>query len=179
MLHLSRLDTRGVSRSSRNVRRDVVDVEGADRRAALFADGEVVWSWRPKVLALSPSEAEKLRGGDGGKRDGSPRRVRISRNTTAQGRPECFRLYLWSRALRAIFLARGPRVQRSPGLPCALCLYRGWSRAKLGCGMRRENAKSWLRPCCGPSFETALTRLLRMRSYPHGEEHREAMRLEP
>jgi len=141
----------------------VVDVKASKTNDA-DAGGEVVWSWRPKALAPSPSEAEKLRGGDGGKRDGSPRRVRISRNTTAQGRPECFRLYLWSRALRAIFLARGPRVQRSPGLPCALCLYRGWSRAKLGCGMRRENAKSWLRPCCGPSFETALTRLLRMRS---------------
>jgi hypothetical protein len=120
MLHLSRLDTRGVSRSSRNVRRDAVDVEGADRRAALFADGEVVWSWRPKVLALSPSEAEKLRGGDGGKRDGSPRRVRISRKTTARGRPECLRLYLWSRALAQSFLRGGPGCSGHPAFPAPL-----------------------------------------------------------
>jgi hypothetical protein len=36
MLHLSRLDTRGVSRSSRNVRRDAVDVKGpTDERLSL------------------------------------------------------------------------------------------------------------------------------------------------
>ena len=28
---------------------NAVDAEGTDRRAALFADGEVVWSWRPEV----------------------------------------------------------------------------------------------------------------------------------
>jgi hypothetical protein len=110
--------------------------ECADRRAALIAYGEVVWSWRPKVLAPQGPGAprswrqvlaklESFAKGDGGKRDGSPRRARISRQTIAQGRPECLRLYLWSSALRAIFLARGPRVQRSPGLPCALFILSG------------------------------------------------------
>jgi len=43
------------------------------------ADGEIVWSWRPKALASSCRRCPAHRGGDGGKRDGSPRRVRISR----------------------------------------------------------------------------------------------------
>jgi hypothetical protein len=29
-----------------NVERNAVDAKGAERRAAGFADGEVVWSWR-------------------------------------------------------------------------------------------------------------------------------------
>jgi hypothetical protein len=40
----SRLDKRGGSRSSRNAGRDAVDADGAARRAAQDADGEVVWS---------------------------------------------------------------------------------------------------------------------------------------
>ena len=121
MLHLSRLDTRGVSRSSRNVRRDVVDVEGADRRAALFADGEVVWSWRPKVLALSPSEAEKLRGGDGGKRDGSPRRVRISRKPLRGEGRSVSACTCGHARLRRVFCAAAPGAAATrPSLrPCS------------------------------------------------------------
>src|SRR5690349_10827868 len=57
--------------------------------------------------------------GDGGKKARSPGRARISRKTIAQGRPECFHLYLWSARSRSYFSAREPRVQRAPGLPCA------------------------------------------------------------
>jgi hypothetical protein len=73
------------------------------------ADGEVVWSWRPKVWRSSPSEADKLRADDGGKRDGSPGRARISRKPLRrEGRlsppvPVVF-------ALAQIFFAREPRV---------------------------------------------------------------------
>jgi hypothetical protein len=78
MLHLSRLDTRGVSRSSRNVRRDAVDVkaltdERRPSRTAKSCGPGAPRSWR-QVLAKLRSFA-----GDGGKRDGSPRRARISR----------------------------------------------------------------------------------------------------
>jgi hypothetical protein len=48
----SRFDTRGV-RVVTNVKRVAVDARGADRRAASFADGEVVWSWRADAGAKS------------------------------------------------------------------------------------------------------------------------------
>jgi hypothetical protein len=85
----------------------VVDVKASKTNDA-DAGGEVVWSWRPKALAPSPSEAEKLRGGDGGKRDGSPRRARISRKTTAQGRPVVTACTCGFRARANIFCAGAP-----------------------------------------------------------------------
>jgi len=48
------------------------------------ADGEVVWFWRPRDLALSFAHAPKALRGDGGKRDGSPRRARISRKPSCR-----------------------------------------------------------------------------------------------
>jgi hypothetical protein len=55
----------------------------------------------------------------------SPGRARISRRTIAQGRPECFR---FTCMLMCVFfrctLHMRPRVQRAPGLPCAL-FFRG------------------------------------------------------
>jgi hypothetical protein len=72
------------------------------------AYGEIVWSWRPRDLAPSPGEAEGLREGDGGKQDGSPRRARISRQTTAQGRPVVTACTCGFRALCAIFCAGAP-----------------------------------------------------------------------
>jgi hypothetical protein len=117
-----------------------VDVKASKTNDA-DADGEVVWSWRPKALAPSPSEAEKLRGGDGGKRDGSPRRARISRKPPRrEGRllppvPVVF-------ALAQISFAREPRVQRPPGLPCALCSSGGWKRCKA-----RTNSVARMRTC--------------------------------
>ena len=52
----SRLGKRGV-RVVTNVGRDAVDAGSVARRAAVRADGEVVWSWRPdagaKVAGLS------------------------------------------------------------------------------------------------------------------------------
>jgi hypothetical protein len=93
--------------------------ECADRRAALIAYGEVVWSWRPKVLAPQGPGAprswrqvlaklESFAKGDGGKRDGSPRRARISRKTTAQGRPVVTACTCGFRARANIFCAGAP-----------------------------------------------------------------------
>jgi len=48
--------------------------------SAMEADGEIVWSWRPKGLALKQATMRKrIAACDGGKRQGSPRRSRISR----------------------------------------------------------------------------------------------------
>jgi hypothetical protein len=116
-----------------------VDVKALTDERCYFTDGEVVWSWRPKVRRQVGDDAQRIVACDGGKRDGSPRRVRISRKATARGRPECIRLYLWSTRARATFLRVGRRVQRAPGLPCAL----GFSRVIIWQSSdecRRENA---------------------------------------
>ena len=59
------LATRGVSRSSRNVRRDAMDVWARATNAAC-ANGEVVWSWRPlagvklaTMLCIAPMTVTK------------------------------------------------------------------------------------------------------------------------
>src|SRR5665213_3379481 len=55
------------------------------------------WCVRRRRVVLTPRrwrqvlERLTLLGGDGGKKARSPGRARISRQTTAQGRPECFR----------------------------------------------------------------------------------------
>jgi hypothetical protein len=66
---------------------NAVDANGSQGEAIIRADGEIVWSWRPRYLALKHAMMLAHHAGDGGKRDGSPGRARISRNTTAQGRP--------------------------------------------------------------------------------------------
>ena len=52
MLHPFRADTRGVSRSSRNVARNAVDVD-VPKTSGIDTDGEVVWSWRALAGAKS------------------------------------------------------------------------------------------------------------------------------
>ncbi|RTM04599.1 MAG: hypothetical protein EKK32_05180 [Bradyrhizobiaceae bacterium] len=61
---------------------------------------------------------------------GAPGRPRISRQTIAQGRPECS-AHLWFLP-RAFLIARGPRVWWTPGLSCALDLAGGDRSARLG-----------------------------------------------
>jgi hypothetical protein len=39
-----------------------------------------------------------------------------------------------------------PRVQRAPGLPCALCIMRGWNEMQSPGASRRENANLRLSP---------------------------------
>ncbi len=102
-----------------------------ERRATPLADGEVVWSWRAYAGAKSARDeslapvtvANKLvhRGEHGISRK-PPRR---------EGRadPACT---CGQRALAQTSFARGPRVQRPPGLPCALVFNEGGTDAKLG-----------------------------------------------
>jgi hypothetical protein len=60
-----------------------------------FTYGEVVWSWRRDADAKFATTRFARRADDGGKKARSPGRARISRQTIAQGRPECFGSYLW------------------------------------------------------------------------------------
>jgi hypothetical protein len=121
-----------------------------------------VWSWRPKVRRQVGDDAAH-RADDGGKRDGSPRRARISRKTIArEGRlsppvPVVF-------ALAHLLLRGSPGCMRPPGLPYALrLLERVTDDAKLGRKASRE---------CGgvsaifawPILRDAASRLLRMRA---------------
>src|SRR6202042_307081 len=75
----------------------------------------------------------------------SPGRARISRRAIAQGRPECFR---FTCMLVCAFLCASmhtrPRVQRAPGLPCALLFLGARTRLQTPGTCCRENAKSHL-----------------------------------
>jgi hypothetical protein len=100
------------------------------------ADGEVVWSWRldagVKLAGSVPPMTVARKPDHRGDHD-------ISRKTIAQGRPECLR---WTCMLVCVFFAQlhtRPRVQRAPGLPCALNLRRAGSfLAHLGQIMPRD-----------------------------------------
>jgi hypothetical protein len=95
------------------------------------ADGEIVWSWRPRDLALKFALMRSTHhAGDGGKRDGSPRRARISRKTIAQGRPECIRLYLWFSRSRNLFLRGSPGCSGHPAFPAPSVYREGEMRCK-------------------------------------------------
>jgi hypothetical protein len=73
---LSRARKRDVSRSSRTLVRDAMDVEAASafcaRTNGAFADGEVVWFWRPDAGAKFVARSTN----DGGKKARSPGRAR-------------------------------------------------------------------------------------------------------
>src|ERR1700744_5096465 len=75
---------------------------------------------------------------DGGKKAWSPGRARINRKAIAQGRPDCFRFTCM--LMCSIFFDAQqhmrPRVQRAPGLPCALFI-----------GGSKRNGKPRTKPC--------------------------------
>ena len=89
--------------------------------------------------------------GDGGKRHGSPGRARISRKTTAQGRPDASAEPVCSCApyTRTLLHTR-PRVQRAPGLPCALSNSRANDLRKLRAHPPRETRSR----VCSMPFES-------------------------
>jgi hypothetical protein len=73
------------------VRRDAVDVS-VPKTIGLDADGEIAWSWPPDAEAKSAGVTNAA--DDGSKKARFPGRSRISRKTTAQGRPDV-RPNLW------------------------------------------------------------------------------------
>ena len=79
--------------------------------------------------------------GDGVKQARSPGRARISRKAIAQGMPDCLRCTCM--LVCAFFCASmhtRPRVQRAPGLPCALFIWGRRTKLKTSGASRRENA---------------------------------------
>src|SRR6266700_5270176 len=98
------------------------------------ADGEVVWSWHP-LLMLSRVETPSAQPvfdvsfnprGDGGKRNSSPGRSRISRKTIAWGMPDVSGASAVNTRVHTYYppAHTGLRVHWAPGIPRALCFQR-------------------------------------------------------
>jgi hypothetical protein len=91
--------------------------------------GERLVRGRSRVVLARPcrrqvrAKLQRLRADDGGKRWFTGERE-VSRKPSRR-KAGCYRLYLWFTRARANFFARGPRVQRPPGLPCALVFDEG------------------------------------------------------
>src|SRR6185437_14741842 len=114
---------RGVSRSSRNARRNAVDARCADRRAARSRTAKSCGPGAPKQ-ALSRRGCLAHRADDGGNQAGSPGRARSKPSNHCAGEAGVIRRHLRSSRFRAIFRAGATGVWRTPGLPCALDLSR-------------------------------------------------------
>ena len=93
----------------------------AGRNAAAY--GEVVWSWRRDA---GVKLCGKCSAGDGDNKPAHRGEHEVSRKAIAQGMSECSPLtcMLVCAFLCAIWHTR-PRVQRAPGIPCALCFQEG------------------------------------------------------
>src|ERR1700746_3613311 len=72
---------------------------------------------------------------------GSPGRRRISRKTIGQGRPECYRLYLWFSRSRKYLLRGSPGCSGHPAFPAPSVLREGGNDAKLGRIPSRERER--------------------------------------
>ena len=107
------------------------------------AYSKAVWSWHPDAGA-KPARNLVSRG-DGGKKARTQERA-ISCQTVAQGRPGLSRPCLWFLP-RAFNYARGPRVWRTPGLPCALFNREGDTSNNSDAMSRRENANAHVSGC--------------------------------
>ena len=118
------------------------------------AYGKSEWSWLPLLQSSflrRRFEPNRVQGAVNSRSDGDKRRIRrrgefaISRQATAQGRPGVVGCTCM---LVCDFLKRvphtRPRVQRAPGLPCALCLEEGVKMQQSSDAMRREKAEARL-----------------------------------
>jgi hypothetical protein len=105
---------------------------------ALEADGEAVWSWRPdagvklagSILPMTVARKPGHRGERGISRNPPRRECRI-----ASAEPVC------SCAFFCALLHTRPRVQRAPGIPCALSSERAERLPQNSRAMRGEIAK--------------------------------------
>ena len=109
---------------------------------------------------VKSSRGQRLSGAMVARGSDSPGRARISRQAIAQGRPECsrFTCMLVCAVLCASMHTR-PRVQRAPGLPCALW-FLGADDLQTSGGVCRENAESYLVVPAHAGTHTARIRVL-------------------
>jgi hypothetical protein len=149
MVRVSCLDTRGV----RVVTKREAGCGGRGRRrltsgAILGRRSRVVLA--PQCLGAKLATMLAHRADDGGKRDGSPGRARISRKPLRREGRSVSACTCGLRAFAHLSCAKRPRVQRAPGLPCALGIFEGDVSAKLGRMPSRERGRTF-RPSCGIS----------------------------
>jgi len=84
---------------------------------------------------------------DGGKRNSSPGRARHKPSNHCAGKAGCSPLDLYARVRTSLCpLHTRPRVQRAPGLPCALSFWRGQAARHNSGASRRGNALAYPRP---------------------------------
>ncbi len=116
---------RDVSRSSRHVGRGCSGREGAARRAATVHGRRNRVVLTPQSSGVKqPAMRKRIAGCDGGKREGSPRRARISRKPLRrEGRCD-HRLYLWFLRLREFSLRKAPGAAATRPSLCPLTFKR-------------------------------------------------------
>ena len=123
----------------------------------MCADGEVVWSWRPKsgaklggCVSRQPARAPDIRQVTGAIELVSPGRARRKPlKPSAQGRPSVG--FTCDPPVR-MSLHTGCGCRQAPGLPCALTCGKGSSQLKLGhvAPREREPASARLSPSSAP-----------------------------
>jgi len=147
MVSWSRSATRHEGRTRRHERgAECSGREMCRKTCGAFADGEVVWSWRAHAGAKL-SQCSKGFAKATVANAGSPRRARISRKTTAQGRPVITACTCGHRALAQISLRGGSGCMRPPGLPCALRLSGGTTTMQSSGAKRAARMRNVVTVC--------------------------------
>ena len=77
---------------------------------------------RSQLIEIQPGSIGRQSGSDGGKRNSSPGRARHKPSNHCAGKAGCSPLDLYARVHFFVPLHTRPRVQRAPGLPCALVI---------------------------------------------------------
>ena len=93
---------------------------------------------------IQPGSYGRQSGGDGGKRNSSPGRARHKPSNHCAGKAGCSPLDLYARVRTSLCpLHTRPRVQRAPGLPCALSSLSGQASSYNSGASRRESALAY------------------------------------
>ena len=96
-----------------------------------------------EAVRIQPGSISRQSGSDGGKRNSSPGRARHKPSNHCAGKAGCSPLDLYARVRTSLCtLHTRPRVQRAPGLPCALDVSEGETICKTSGETCRENANS-------------------------------------
>jgi hypothetical protein len=146
----SRTHKRGASRSSR-VLGAGCDGRGMSRDERHDADGEVVWSWRPKAGATLCGMTRS----NGDNKAWSPGRARISRKTIRAGKAGCSGCTCGSAA--CFFVARGPWVSADTRPSLRPLKFSRAIQMRSSDALRRENAGSCPLRCFANSIERRKT----------------------